>query len=76
MGGYVCLHCGFYSPSVATADQPTDPLTKQQDDVAALKDWPKSKQLEAYKLLYNLGIRRDMCDDYDIQREFKKEQIK
>ena len=54
----------------------TDPLTLQQDEVMKLREWPRSKQLDAYKLLHNLGIRMDDCDSYSIKRQFEKEQAK
>ena len=63
-----------YTGATMQDDTSKDPFTQQQDDVMVLKGWPRSKQWEAYKLLHNLGIRRDMCEDYLIKRQFKKEQ--
>jgi hypothetical protein len=54
-------------------DPVPDAFTVMQDEVAKIGEWPRSKQLQAARFLFNLGIRYDDCQDYLIRKQYKKE---
>jgi len=60
-------------PGLTGVDPPSDPYIKMQDEVHAIADWPKSKQMTAYRFLHNLGVRFDDTEPDLIRRQWKKE---
>ncbi len=65
---------GMMSWTPGASNSAADAYKAQQDAVAMLADWPRSKQLEAYRFLNRLGISLRDCDDHLIRQAFKKEQ--